>query len=206
MHLTREDMLRELELLPVWRARIPSAMPLQTEALAPEPTLATEAAVPPVGEFEQSSAVTPVVEEAPLDIPPAVAEPSFTAFADEPLVKTPWLLYCPQAGDVQSLQLLQNILRALKLPHEEVSLIQQPLRLEQVQVRYGVLFGLDEANRFLGTNHADIAAVRGQILAFADSWLVITHSPQAMLQNPSLKKDVWQDLCLLLAKRGEEAA
>ena len=109
MHLTREDMLRELELLPVWRARIPAAMSLQTELPAQQVRLVTEATVAPAVESVQSPEMAPVVGGASFDTQAPMAESSLTAFPDEVLVKTPWLLYCPQAGDIQSQQLLQNI-------------------------------------------------------------------------------------------------
>lgn len=214
MSLNREDMLRELELLPVWRARLPAPASLQAATVV-EPVatpLVAEVAVEVVAEPVAEAAVPEVVglevpvsiefEQAPL---PEVNEP-LTEVAVELLVQTPWLLYCPQAEDAQGQQLLQNILRALQLPLEMVTLYQQRLVSAQVGSRFCVLFGLDAANRFLAADHLEIAAVRGKILTDSDRQVVVTHHPQAMLENPLLKREVWQDLCLLLAKYAEVAA
>ena len=149
--------------------------------------------------------VSIALEQTPQSPLPEVNEP-LTEVAVELLVQTPWLLYCPQAEDAQSQQLLQNILRALQLPLEVVTLYQQQLVSAQVGSRFCVLFGLDAANRFLAADHLEIAAVRGKMLTDGDRQVVVTHHPQTMLENPLLKREVWQDLCLLLAKYAEVAA
>jgi len=215
--LNREDMLRELELLPVWRARVPAPPSLQAATVA-EPVatpLVAEVAVEVVAEPVVEAATPEVVEqEVPVSIEfeqapqvplPEVNEP-LPEVAVELLVQTPWLLYCPQAEDAQGQQLLHNILRALQLPLEVVTLYQQQLVSAQVSSRFCVLFGLDAANRFLATDHLEITAVRGKILTDGDTQVVVTHHPQAMLENPLLKREVWQDMCLLLAKYAEVAA
>lgn len=214
MSLNREDMLRELELLPVWRARVPAPTSLQAATVveAVATPLVAEVAVEVVAEPVVEAATPEVVElEVPVSIEfeqaplPEVNEP-LPEVAVELLVQTPWLLYCSQTEDAQSQQLLQNILRALQLPLEVVTLYQQQLVSAQVGSRFCVLFGLDAANRFLAADHLEIAAVRGKILTDGDRQVVVTHHPQAMLENPLLKREVWQDLCLLLAKYAEVAA
>lgn len=97
-------------------------------------------------------------------------------------------------------------MRALALPTEQVVLHQQPLRLSQVEVRYCLLFGLEAANQFLHADYASIATARGQVHAVGDTLFVITHAPQAMLDRPALKREVWQDICLLLARHAAASA
>jgi uracil-DNA glycosylase len=221
MSLTREDMLRELELLPVWRLRAPIAtaslpdtatlaaaepQPAQTTDVVPEAVVAS-------AEVAESAIVEPAMVE-PIAVPAAAEElavPLLTTtevvtaeVASLPLVTTPWLVLCPPAADAtsqQSLQnqLLKNIVQALKLPPETLHVSEQALQASQVQSRFCVLFGLQAANTFLGSSHADIDAVRGRLLSHADVSYVVTHHPQAMLENPLLKKQVWHDLCLLLS-------
>lgn len=216
MSLSREDMLRELELLPVWRSRSPAPANLSpVTRTAPvtvvEAEVVIEAATPVVKPvvatrsepLEMEATIAHTQQTPPEGLPEFEADSP--AVAAEPLVQTPWLLYCPQASDAQSQQLLQNIMRALQLPLEEVSLYQQDLQLTQVNTRFCVLFGLAEANQFLATEYAQMAAVRGQILTYGDMMVVITHHPQAMLENPLLKREVWHDLCLLLAKNTDVA-
>lgn len=207
MSVTREDMLRELELLPVWRLRSPMAETLPSANL-PETTVIAApevVAMPAVEVVEVSVDVVAGALVAEADAA-TVAEIKMADIAPEPMLQSPWLLYCPQAGDAQSQQLLQNIMRALQLPAEDVVLHQQTISLSQVKTRFGVLFGLDAANQLLASDHRELATVRGQLLTHGDMTYVITHHPRAMLENPLLKKEVWQDLCLLLAQKDVEIA
>ncbi|MGP1717308.1 MAG: hypothetical protein ACTS9Y_09020 [Methylophilus sp.] len=222
MSLVREDMLRELELLPVWRLRTPIAaitLP-DTVALAPvdlvaEPPLEKAAellpeamiAEPVINEFVIAESVfsEPVIALPPVE---EIATPQLTTteiqpeqISAGPMIESPWFLLCPQASDTTAQQLLQNIVQALKLPTEALHIAYEQVSVTQVQSRFGILFGLQAANRFLGTNHAEIASVRGQLLTHAGLTYIVTHHPQAMLENPLLKKQVWHDLCLLLAQK-----
>jgi uracil-DNA glycosylase len=221
MSLTREDMLRELELLPVWRLRAPietaglpdtatlaaaEPQPAQTADILPETVVATAVAVEPV--IVESAMIEPAMIEPTvvpaaaeeLAVPPlTTAEIAAAKVVSPPLVTTPWLVLCPSAADASAQQLLQNIVQALKLPPETLHVSEQALQASQVQSRFCVLFGLQAANTFLGSSHADIDAVRGRLLTHADVSYVVTHHPQAMLENPLLKKQVWHDLCLLLS-------
>lgn len=257
MHLNREDMLRELELLPMWRVRMPPVLDLAGEAVVPVaavPDQVSVAEVPadtaveaqfvadnaeaaPLPEAVMSSLMPEVssaneqatqswqperhasepVQRLPLaddhfehdEAPPIVstvapAEPVAVDVA--PLVRSPWLLYTPAPGHAVGVQLLQNILQALQLPVDEASVQHTPLQRHQVSSRFCVLFGLAAANQFLGTEYENIAAVRGQLHAEGDLCYVITHDLESMLQTPLLKREVWKDLCLLLAKKNEVIA
>lgn len=207
MSLTREDMLRELEVLPVWRLRSPLAETLlQPRGPETAPIIETQVVAMPVVEVSAVSAE--VVAEAPAiqEDAPVLFEINVPDIAPEPLVQSPWLLYCPQAGDAPSQQLLQNIVRALRLPAEEVVLHQQDVSLGQVKTRFCVLFGLDAANQFLNADYRELVSVRGQLHTLGNMSYVITHHPSAMLKNPLLKKEVWQDLCLLLAQKDVDVA
>jgi uracil-DNA glycosylase len=231
MSLAREDMLRELELLPVWRLRAPieasslpdtlalaAAMPLaepqpaQTADVLPEAVVATMVAAAPV--IVEPVMVEPDVALAPaetLTAPPlATTEVAPEKIVSQPLLTTPWLVLCPQVADAAAQQLLQNqllqnIVQGLKLPPETVHVSEQALPASQVQSRFCILFGLQAANTFLGTSHDDMAAIRGRLLTHADISYVVTHHPQAMLENPLLKKQVWHDLCLLLSAQALSA-
>lgn len=213
MSLGREDVLRELELLPVWRLRTPLAghtpaaeLPgtsLPVSEAAPEIVVETTAA-PLMTETVTAPVIAPiiapVIERAPAPLPDVTDHPPLETIS-APLVESPWFLLCPQAADSSAQQLLENIVRALKLPAEELHIAQQPLNVAQVSSRFAILFGLDAANAFLGTNHADLASIRGRLLTHAEMRYVVTHHPQAMLEQPLLKKEAWHDLCLLLAEK-----
>lgn len=249
MSLTRDDMLRELELLPAWHVRMPpvlemaAAMPQTAPVSAGEQvSLVAEKAAPPdvtetppelpvtesptmvqVLATAESAHVSPsnwdtkVAEEAPvqsvsLDAPVLALEvdhPVEDIAAETPaesvatLIQSPWLIYSTRPVDAPSQQLLQNIMQAMQLPADEVTVTYEPLQRAQVSSRFCVLFGLAAANQFLNAQHTEIAAVRGQLHAVGDLWCVVTHDLAAMLQTPALKREVWQDLCLLLAKKSE---
>ncbi|MGQ2966997.1 hypothetical protein, partial [Methylophilus sp.] len=219
MSLAREDMLRELELLPVWRLRAPiqadslpevvtsiaELQPAQTADVVPEAVVATTVVAAPV--TAEPVMVEPVMVEPGVALAPAeeqLAPPVVTTedqpeeVVSQPLIDTPWLVLCPQAADAAAQQLLQNqllqnIVQALKLPPETLHVSEQALQASQVQSRFCVLFGLQAANTFLGTSHADINILRGSLLTHAEVSYVVTHHPQAMLENPLLKKQVWHD-------------
>ncbi|BEV07227.1 hypothetical protein [Methylophilus sp. DW102] len=249
MSLTRDDMLRELELLPAWHVRMPpvlemaAAMPQTAPvSVGEQVTLVAEKTVPPdvtetppelpvtesptmaqVLATAESAHVSPsnwdtkVAEEAPvhsvsLDAPALALEvdhPVEDIAAETPaesvatLIQSPWLIYSTRPVDAPSQQLLQNIMQAMQLPADEVTVTHEPLQRAQVSSRFCVLFGLAAANQFLNAQHTEIAAVRGQLHAVGDLSCVVTHDLAAMLQTPALKREVWQDLCLLLAKKSE---
>jgi len=259
MHLNREDRLRELELLPMWRVRMPPVLDLADEPVAlvaamPDQVSVAEAPADtavkaqfvtdnseaaPLPESVMPSSFMPEVSSAnehaaqawqperhasapaqklPLaddhfeqdEAPPAVSTPATpaepVAVDVVPLVQSPWLLYTPAPSHAAGVQLLQNILQALQLPLDEASVQHTPLQRQQVSSRFCVLFGLAAANQFLGTEYENIVAVRGQLHAEGDLCYVITHDLESMLQTPLLKREVWQDLCLLLAKKNEVIA
>jgi uracil-DNA glycosylase len=257
MHLNREDMLRELELLPMWRVRMPPVLDLAGETVAPVVAVPDQVLVAevPADTAVEAQFVADNAEAAPLpeavmpslmpevssaneqaaqaswqperhasaqklpladdhfeqdealpvvSTPAAPVEPVAVDVA--PLVQSPWLLYIPAPGHAAGVQLLQNILQALQLPVGEASVQHTPLQRQQVSSRFCVLFGLAAANQFLGAEYENIAAVRGQLHAEGDLCYVITHDLESMLQTPLLKREVWQDLCLLLAKKNEVTA
>lgn len=269
MSLSREDMLRELELLPMWRQRVsaqltPMASPVTEDATlqaAPDVVQAaamqaieihvtethvteTQGMLVHVSEPSQSTPVAPEVQATPaqaldaqraLDtqaVPlapvisssehmnqahhgqalfsPVALSPVAVSTAQTiapptletaPVIGTPWLFYAPGATDAERQALLLNMVKAMHLPVEMRTLQLQPLTFAQAQVPFIVLFGLQQANQFLGTGYAALAQVRGQVLVHGTSSVVVTHALEDMRQNPACKKAVWQDLCGLLAKK-----
>ncbi len=204
MSLGREELLRELELLPVWRLRTPLAdSTLPAIELPSVPEAFTEKLIEQTAPVSPESMIAEAVTELMVESEPApVGEIPENTQAEPaaPVIQSPWLLLSPQTDDAAQ-QLLENIVRALKLSPEELHVYHQPVKVAQVQSRFAILFGLEAANTFLGTNHTDLASIRGQMLTHAEMRYVITHHPDAMLANPLLKKEVWHDLCLLLAEK-----
>ena len=223
MQLSREDMLRELELVPMWHLRQPPAVPAVTSpvTMAAEPqsvqaTSVVDATLASAGmTVADTSGVAPEIAAPELQAvsstatfaAPQAAEENATqdtpaVFAETlPSIHSPWLVYCPMAEDADSQQLLQNILKAMQLPEGQFEVVQQPTLHAQTRVQYAVVFGLQAANTFLGAHYAQLEEVRGQIHQHGETQVVITHHPRDMLAQPALKKEVWFDLCLLLAKK-----
>lgn len=205
MSLAREDMLRELELLPVWRLRAPVDVVLPASAgLTPampaaEGQVGKNAVALPETVITEPVITVPLADDTPISV--SAIEVESPEVISEPLIQSPWFLLCPQTSEAPAQQLLQNIVHALKLPSEALHIAQQTMKVTQVQSRFCILFGLEAANVFLGASHADIASVRGQLLTHGEMTYVITHHPHAMLENPLLKKEVWHDICLLLAEK-----
>lgn len=185
MSLTREDVLKELELWPIWRLNASQPI-LQAPIIAEPEQKVVESMIDEV-------ATTPEVDDIvslTIDIP----------VAPQSLILKPWVIYCPQAEDDDSQTLLTNIVKAMQLAPDEMVLVQSPEALLQYQTQKMVLFGLDAANTYLHTHHQDIQQVRGQCLLHEDVTYVVTHHPREMLSKPLLKREVWQDLCLLLQR------
>lgn len=157
---------------------------------------------------------TPPAASPPIERPPPASRDIAFAQPSAPLsmsatpssvaqVQAYWLLHAhlPHAAALSAdcMTLLQNIARVVAPPGTQVLVHTAPLTAAQVQAKAVLLFGLAAANAFLSTHHEALDASRGQVIRFAGGSLVVTHAPEALLQNPMLKAEVWQDICLLLA-------
>lgn len=129
-------------------------------------------------------------------IPDQAAAPPITSVNQ---IQTPWLFYAPDAVDAESQTLLLNIMKAMHLSMDVLTIQRQPITLHLAAVPFIVLFGLDHANQFLGTAYTDWAEVEGQVFSFGQSQVVITHHPHEMRTQPACKRVVWQAVCRLLA-------
>lgn len=199
MSSTREDMLRELELLPVWQLRPEAALatlvPLPVpnadqHNLTPAATLATEPAI------ESLAEPMPVSNENEAhDLQEAQAQ-------TEPKIATAWLLYCPEADAHEAYQtMLTNIIHAMQLLPTEYVLVHNAQDLTRYQAQKIVLFGLQAAQQLAGAQAHDLEAMRGapQPLGVHTGW--VTYHPAQMLANPALKRGAWQDICAALSHR-----
>lgn len=203
MTLRRDDVLRELELLPVWRlnAPLPSA-PVEalTELQAETPVVAHAQVLPAVQvvvepQLEQTSQPEPESEQELR--PQTMPQPSIEA---TPVTKTPiaWMLVCAQIQDDACQTLFDNIIKALRLSVDDYVLVHKRSQMMAYESERTVLFGLNAANAVLNQTETDIQALRGRIHRQGQTQYIVTHAPQALLTEPALKKEVWHDLCLLL--------
>jgi hypothetical protein len=172
MNFTREDVLRELELLPVWKLRAP----LTTEI---QPQVKTEL---------QSE----VKSEVKTEILPVAAEAStyFCTVSDD----KKWAFIWPASLILSASQstLFSNILVALKITK---STQLQVSHVEEIKASVIILMGEVAAQQVLGCTEP-IETLRGSAHMINDTPTIVTYHPSDMLQNLQLKPKTWQDLCL----------
>lgn len=187
MSLTREDMLRELELLPMWKLNPHVTLPVNLQPQQPSQQK-------PLQAIESSVAVEEPTEE--ISQVPAPEQVVAT-----PKLNVAWLLFCPkmpnQQGDCSVL--LVNIIKAMQLLQTEYVLVDNAQDLTQYQAQKTLLFGLEAANARFASQHQDIEQVRGQAHTYQTGLSWVTYHPMQLLQNPSLKRQAWQDICIALA-------
>lgn len=225
MNMTREDMMRELELLPVWQLKQPlPTMPLAIKpvpiavepmALLAEPIVAaTLLTAQPVTTQPAAVASEGLESEVEEVMPPQLltAEPlpvtaevmATPARAPEPIeviekIATPWLLCCPLAtAHTEAQALLHNMIKAMHLLSTDVVVLTDVDKLDHYLAKTVVLFGLTAAQQYLKVQADNIEAMRGKLHQYNGAcW--VTYHPEDLLQNPSLKRAAWQDLCAALA-------
>lgn len=113
-------------------------------------------------------------------------------------------------------QLLTKILAAINLTREEVYIAnilkcrpeqnRDPLpeeknncrqyldrQIEIIQPAFIIALGKVAAQSLLNTDAA-IGELRGKIYKFNDATLMVTYHPAALLRNPKLKRDTWEDV------------
>lgn len=182
MTMTREDMLRELELLPVWTLNPAFAerqVTIQTEAMEPaqpeptEPILEVAAVTVPAMET-----VIPALQDAPIQAKKAL----------------PWLLYCPldPRHDQDAFTLLQNMVRAMQLVSTDYQITHDTLASNQFQPERTLVFGIEAAKALLGV---DVEGVSLQPYEHLQRPCWVVHHPRVLLENPALKREAWNIMC-----------
>ena len=168
--MTREDMLRELELLPVWQLRAP--VPLQ-----PQPA-------------ETAPVVNPIIAE-PAKIPSAQNAFNLTLSADKK-----WAFIMPASPDLPALQssLFNNILLALKIDKTNKTVLTS---LVDIETKVIIVMGETAAQQLLNSAES-IESLRGKTHTCENVPLIVTYHPHDMLQNLANKAKTWDDLCMAM--------
>ena len=168
--MTREDMLRELELLPMWQLRAP--MPLQ-----PQPA-------------ETAPVVNPIIA-VPAKIPGAQNAFNLTLSADKK-----WAFIMLASPDLPALQsrLFNNILLALKIDKTNKSVLTS---LVDIETKVIIAMGETAAQQLLNSAES-IESLRGKPHTFKNIPLIVTYHPHDMLQNLANKAKTWDDLCMAM--------
>lgn len=190
--MTREDMLRELELLPVWQLRAPLStqiMPPQAEVVQAKQTQVNSDKVEPNPDAEK----LPVVATAPI----ALAPSQFMHIASE---EGEWLFILPDASlPADEAQLLQNIFIALRIkvkPAQVSANVSETVAT--LQPKRVIAMG-EGVGQYLLASDMLLKDLRGVIHAWQATQLVVTYDLAHLLKVPTDKADTWRDLCLVLA-------
>lgn len=177
--MTREDMLRELELLPVWQLRQP--LP---QSAATKPEVSTEIVV------EVAPAIPAVAESLPLRA--LLSEDGAYAVLLQPIEALP---------DQQAELLLRNMLRAMRI-NCRVDILDLPEHVfSQHQPKLIICMGELVANQLLQQSLSlqDWRSQQQQQHAvFKDTPVIVTYAPQHLLSHTQDKALAWQDLCLAM--------
>ncbi len=167
--MDREDLLRELELLPIWRLRKQSN---GNVSVTPPHSVQTE-------NKEQSHK-------------PDKPQLSLRLISS---VDNDWLFLLKQTVDEEAEQLLKNILKAIGVVVEQDTILTDTMQLSALQAKVIVVMGEFEAQQLLD-NALTIKQLRGKTHMLVDRPVVVTYSLQHLLTNLPDKAMAWEDLCL----------
>jgi len=191
--MTQEDVLRELELLPMWHLRA-SLTPL-----APAAQAVSSVPVMPAAHVEAPVVPEPVVPE-PDKAEPVAPEP-ITAMAWTQVASTDgaWLFVSHTASlSADEWQLLQNMAKAMRISLSSPQAMTDPGHaLSASPAKMLIAFGAAAAQQLLASQ-ASLPTLRGQLHACHGRTLVATYALNHLLQQPLDKAHTWHDLRLAM--------
>lgn len=210
MNVTREDVLRELELLPVWRLRSPVLIvePIYapTEALAVEVLTLTPKTeiIEPQTEIIELKGETAETAQLVTEMVQPELLPTMRLLVSE---DANWLFILESmAGNTESETLLQNMLRAIsvKISADTGINISQvkAAQLAEYQTKIIIVFGIVAAQVLLGNNVSfDVLRLNQhqQPLIMGNNMpVIVTYHPTELLQRLPNKAKAWDDLRLAM--------
>jgi len=171
--MSREDVLRELELLPVWQLRHPIT----------ETALATELA-----QSEQVISQERMSNEQPAEVPSIRVR----LIASE---DGQWLFVLnPQQAETAE-TLLHNMLAAVMVKVGQ-DIAEAPITtIANFQPKVIVAMGECVAQQLLALTQS-LTQLRGKAHVLNETPLIVTYAPDDLLQNTADKANAWADLCL----------
>ena len=177
--MSREDLLRELELLPIWQLRHSSQLPtikadVMVKGVTSESIMAEQ--------VEVAHAIEQVTE---------TAQYSFRLIVSEDMQ---WVFVLGQL-DLAAEQLLQNMLKAVAVNINHDIADANTTYLNQYSPKAIVVMGESEAQQLLN-NAQTIEQMRGTTHSLQGIPVIVTYSPSYLLSNLADKAKAWEDLCL----------
>lgn len=200
--MTREDIMRELELLPVWQMRAP--LPAQTQAsLQVQKTKAepvklntTVLIAETIMEVtvEQDLVETASIAELEVTMESTSTSQKLTYIASD---DGDWLFLLPSlAMTIEEQQLFQNICKAMRIRTKPAEIFSNILTLID-KIHPKIVLVMGEATVQMLLHSAEpLEALRGIPLQFQGAKLIATYDFASLLQNPPEKAKVWNDLCM----------
>lgn len=174
--LSREDMLQELELLPVWQSRQPA--PLVTREAKP-----TVSAV--AGDIADKQNT-----EKELEVPKGM--PSFRLIVSG---DTQWAFILAPQQSKEAEALFQNMLKAISINVSQDIVGAQASLLNQYTPKVIVVMGEVEAQQLLNDQQT-LEQLRGKTHAYENVSVITTYTASHLLQHWQDKAKAWEDLCL----------
>lgn len=210
--MTREDILRELELLPVWQLRVP--LPSQVEIIQAELSQAESALTLPEGliaeailtesklevepvNSEQEALLVALTSDLAVTLEPQAAVPQlFTHIASE---DDDWLFVMPDAALPSDEALLfQNICKAIRIKTKPAEISKNTLDvLKNIRPKLLIAMGEATAQTMLQST-ATLDDLRGTPKKFQGVALVVTYDLAHLLRNSQDKAKAWDDFCLAM--------
>ena len=183
--LTREDVLRELELLPVWQLRQP--LPEVVQDIAAITIVEVATATPEAINIEKIAA-----ENRPAEI--ATQMLSHIASDDGQ-----WLFVLENhALSTDEAKLLQNMQRAMRIQCQPSVQADHTLDLVNANNTQLIVALGEAAAQTLLQSTEKLTHLRGQLHPFQTAQLVVTFGLQHLLQHPQDKARTWEDICLAM--------
>ncbi len=219
--MTREDMMRELELLPVWQLRAPvigaelkaidrvstqqdaglsqhllsiqNAPQVNIGDQPPKPEQSPDIQVKLEGETSKDS-LESIKELSEISILVAIEPPTFTFIASE---DSECLFVLPSAAiSLEELRLFENICKVLRIktkPSETSSDILASIT--DVLPKLLLVMG-ETASQVILQSSEPIVSLRDKPHELQGVALIATYGLPHLLQNPADKAKVWRDLCM----------
>lgn len=211
--MTREDILRELELLPVWQLRTSlQSTPVQSVSVGAEPAnVVVEKAVSKEVETEpvEARAANVKLEDAESESAGVggVQQPAAQYLSEASLLEvhlpemrlmvsddSHWLFLLEPTHSGEAEALLKNILKAIPVNLHVDVVNANKQHLKQYSPQMIVVMGEAPAQSLLGVSEM-IDVLRDGQHQYESVPVVVTYSPTHLLLNLADKAKVWEDLC-----------
>jgi DNA polymerase len=189
--MTREDILRELELLPLWQLRTTAPAKEAVEPISPMITTMPAPNVEQEGYVESMSAINS--EHSPSQ---PITTSAYRHLATE---DGKWLFVVADSeSNAQEQQLLQNIFKAMRLNIKQVGQSENIAEvINTTQPKLLICMGQAAVQVILQTSET-LDSLRGRLLQFKGIAVLATYDSAHLLANSLDKAKIWDDLCMAM--------